>query len=470
MARISWIGSLAVLLISGGPIFGQPASPELSQFQARTKEFGGALQSVPQAEASAPLQRDSEIDFIIGNMLFVLLHETAHNIITEFGIPVLGPQEDAADVFAVLTLLKGGSPISQRVLVQAARGWFLSNRRAKRDGDAPVYYDEHGLDEQRAYHIICLMVGSNPARFAELANEALLPQDRQRTCQKDYSDASAGWDAALKPHRRAPEQPKTKIEVVYGEGKGPLDLHAQGFRSIQILEVLREYITEEFGLPTPFTLEMQSCGVINALWNPKTNKLTLCYELAADFGELYHVRGVKLLEALETMQIGDQPGYVPAAEAERLPATYQRQLVFYRTPAAPGTIIVNTDERFLYVVQGKNRALRYGIGVGRNGFQPSGMLKVTRKVEWPDWTASPAALARQPDLARFMVGGPGNPLGARVLYLGDAVCRIQGTNQPQTIGQAVPSGCFRLVNSDVIDLYDHTPVGTKVVVRQAPET
>jgi lipoprotein-anchoring transpeptidase ErfK/SrfK len=149
---------------------------------------------------------------------------------------------------------------------------------------------------------------------------------------------------------------------------------------------------------------------------------------------------------------------------------YQRQSVFYRTAAAPGTIIVNLAERFLYVVEGKNRALRYGIGIGRDCLQCSGLLKVTRKAEWPDWTASPEMLARQPNLPRFMAGGPGNPLGARALYLGNTVCRIQGTNQPQTIGQSIFSGCFRLVNGDVIDLYDRIPVGAKVIVRQAPES
>jgi lipoprotein-anchoring transpeptidase ErfK/SrfK len=174
--------------------------------------------------------------------------------------------------------------------------------------------------------------------------------------------------------------------------------------------------------------------------------------------------------AFETMQIEDQPGYEPDPESERLPAIYQRQMVFYRTTEAPGTIIVHTAERFLFVVQGNNRALRYGIGVGRDGFQWSGLLKITRKAEWPDWTPPPEMIARQPYLPRFMAGGPGNPLGARALYLGTTVYRIHGTNQPQTIGQSVSSGCFRLVNPDVIDLYDRIAVGTKVIVRQAPET
>jgi lipoprotein-anchoring transpeptidase ErfK/SrfK len=166
---------------------------------------------------------------------------------------------------------------------------------------------------------------------------------------------------------------------------------------------------------------------------------------------------------------GEQPGYVPDAADEVLPAALQRQVVLYRTTEAPGTIIVHTSERFLYVVQPNGRAIRYGIGVGRDGFQWQGLLRITRKQEWPDWTPPPEMIERQPYLPRFMAGGPGNPMGARALYLGTTIYRIHGTNQPHTIGSAVSSGCFRLVNRDVIDLYDRIPVGTKVIVRQKPE-
>jgi lipoprotein-anchoring transpeptidase ErfK/SrfK len=166
---------------------------------------------------------------------------------------------------------------------------------------------------------------------------------------------------------------------------------------------------------------------------------------------------------------GDQPGYVPSAAEEELPPEFKRTTVFYRTTEPPGTIIVSTSERFLYVVQGNGRALRYGIGVGREGFQWQGLLKITRKQEWPDWTPPPEMIQRQPYLPRFMAGGPGNPMGARALYLGTTVYRIHGTNQPQTIGTAVSSGCFRLVNADIEDLYERIPVGTKVVVRQKPQ-
>ena len=166
--------------------------------------------------------------------------------------------------------------------------------------------------------------------------------------------------------------------------------------------------------------------------------------------------------------VGDQPGLVPN-DSVQLEPQFQRQVVFYRTTEAPGTIIIQTSERHLYVVQANGRAMRYGIGVGRDGFQWQGLLKISRKAEWPDWTPPPEMIERQPYLPRFMAGGPGNPLGARALYLGATVYRIHGTNRPDTIGTAVSSGCFRLVNSDVADLYDRVPVGTKVIVRQKPE-
>jgi lipoprotein-anchoring transpeptidase ErfK/SrfK len=188
---------------------------------------------------------------------------------------------------------------------------------------------------------------------------------------------------------------------------------------------------------------------------------TNCDNAAAQGGRAVPSRGGE-------SSVQDQPGFVPDPREEQLSAAYQRQTVFYRTSEPAGTIIVDTADRYLYLVQGNNRAIRYGIGVGRDGFQWQGLLKIARKAEWPDWVPPPEMIERQPYLPRFMAGGPGNPLGARALYLGNTVYRIHGTNQPQTIGSAVSSGCFRLVNGDVIDLYDRVPVGTKVIVRQKP--
>ena len=157
--------------------------------------------------------------------------------------------------------------------------------------------------------------------------------------------------------------------------------------------------------------------------------------------------------------------YETASGANELPYEYRRQPVSYRTTQPPGTLIIDTSQRFLYLVQTPTRAMRYGIGVGRDGFTWSGILRVSRKAEWPDWTPPPEMIKRQPYLPRWMAGGPGNPMGARALYLGQTVYRIHGTNAPNTIGHAVSSGCFRLVNSEIEDLYERVPVGAKVVVQ-----
>ncbi|MBN9027764.1 MAG: L,D-transpeptidase [Rhizobiales bacterium] len=168
----------------------------------------------------------------------------------------------------------------------------------------------------------------------------------------------------------------------------------------------------------------------------------------------------------DMLNINEQPGVVPTKQESLLPPEFRPQPVYFRSNEAPGTIIINTDERFLYLVQSDNRAIRYGVGVGRDGFQWSGLLKISRKAEWPDWRPPAEMIQRQPYLPRFMAGGEGNPMGARALYLGDTIYRIHGTNQPQTIGHALSSGCFRMVNNDVMDLYERVPVGTKVIVRQ----
>ena len=139
--------------------------------------------------------------------------------------------------------------------------------------------------------------------------------------------------------------------------------------------------------------------------------------------------------------------------------------VSYSGREKPGTIIINTEERRLYYVLGDGRAMRYGIGVGRVGFTWKGVKTVTLKKEWPAWTPPPQMLKRRPDLPRHMVGGVENPLGARAMYLGSTLYRIHGSNEPETIGQAVSSGCFRMTNDDVVDLYDRVKVGTKVVVQ-----
>lgn len=169
-------------------------------------------------------------------------------------------------------------------------------------------------------------------------------------------------------------------------------------------------------------------------------------------------------------EAGAVPAYgltgAPAApdEDQSLPARLHRTVVNLDTREAPGTVIIDTADTALYYVLGGGRAIRYGIGVGRAGFTWSGVERISRKAEWPDWYPPPEMIARQPYLPRFMAGGPGNPLGARAMYLGNSEYRIHGTNDPTTIGKFISSGCIRLTNEDVIDLFNRVSVGTKVVV------
>jgi lipoprotein-anchoring transpeptidase ErfK/SrfK len=159
-----------------------------------------------------------------------------------------------------------------------------------------------------------------------------------------------------------------------------------------------------------------------------------------------------------------QPQSGDASSGDELPVQLRRQVVAYDGNEPAGTIIIDTAQTFLYLTLGNGKAMRYGIGVGREGFTWSGVQTITRKAEWPDWIPPAQMVARQPYLPRWVGGGPGNPLGARAMYLGNTDYRIHGTNDPTTIGQRVSSGCIRLRNEDVEDLYQRVGVGTKVVV------
>jgi lipoprotein-anchoring transpeptidase ErfK/SrfK len=159
--------------------------------------------------------------------------------------------------------------------------------------------------------------------------------------------------------------------------------------------------------------------------------------------------------------MGGSPNFYGGGGAGPIPRTS----VYYPTNYAPGTIVINTAERRLYLVQPGGTALRYGIGVGRDGFRWSGVHRVSAKREWPEWIPPSEMRRRRPDLPRHMAGGIENPLGARALYLGSTLYRIHGSNEPETIGQAVSSGCFRMTNEDVVDLYNRVGVGATVIVK-----
>jgi len=151
-------------------------------------------------------------------------------------------------------------------------------------------------------------------------------------------------------------------------------------------------------------------------------------------------------------------------ENPQLPSRLQRQIVTFPSHEIPGTVIIDTANTFLYYILGSGKAIRYGIGVGREGFTWSGVKSVARKAEWPDWYPPTQMIGRQPYLPRMVAGGPGNPLGARAIYIGGTEYRIHGTNDPASIGKRASSGCIRLVNDDVIDLYNRVTLGAKVIV------
>jgi hypothetical protein len=284
--------ALAFLLLGREPVLAQPAPSEPGSFQARIDEATRALASYPKLKNVPDQKRQQLTEFVVGNVLFALIHEMAHALVHEMELPVLGKEEDAADTFAVLTMLKMGTSMSHRVLVEASKAWFLTDRRDKREGTQPDAWDAHGMDEQRAYYIVCLMVGSNKEQFKDLADMTNLPEERRETCHLyDYPVASFSWQKALQPHFRGGEQPRQQIEVTYSPGKDDLAVHEQLFRSVRILEMVADHAAEAYAWPHPLGLEMATCGESGAQFLPPNRKVIVCYELAQEFAQLYRDYG-----------------------------------------------------------------------------------------------------------------------------------------------------------------------------------
>ena len=278
----------SLLLLCCGFVCAQPAASAPPQtFHERIEELARALQNNPRLKDLSEQKRLDRLEFVMGNTLFALLHEMGHVAIDEMKLPVLGREEDEADAFATLRLLRVGSDFSQRVLAESAKNWFLSARRDEETAAPPVYYGEHSMNQQRAYQIVCLMVGSDPSKFKSLADEAQMPPERQETCRKDYGKISRSWDAVLAPHHRAPDQPQTRIYVVYSDAPENLVGFARGFRAVRILETVAQRAAADYAWPAPFTIEMRSCGRPDAAWSEENQTLRICYELAFDFAQLY---------------------------------------------------------------------------------------------------------------------------------------------------------------------------------------
>ena len=240
----------------------------------------------PRLKKMSATKKKELVEFVLGNTLFVMSHEMGHILISEMSLPTLGKEEDAGDSFAVLFALRLKSAFSERVLYEAAKGLVLSSYRDKKEGNALAFYDEHGLDLQRAYSVVCLMVGSDQEKYKPLATETKLPEERQKSCVRDYKTSLWSWETVLKPHLRPADQPKTTIKVEYQDDE-TYAVQAGILRKMGMLEAFANLASERFTWPAPFSMVARSCGVPNATWNQGIRTMTLCYELIEEFSQLY---------------------------------------------------------------------------------------------------------------------------------------------------------------------------------------
>jgi hypothetical protein len=284
--RVRW-AALGAFLFGAASAAAQQIEPAPSTLGQRIEAAAKAALNSPRLKGLTEQQRITRVEFVAGNTLVLLSHELGHVLIAEMHLPLLGREEDAADTYAALRLLAIGTSFSQHELAQAAQGWFLNDRRDQEIGEKPLYYDEHNLSQQRAYQILCLMVGSDLDKFKGLADQMKMPETRQRTCKRDFAKTSEGWTTVLKPWLREPGDPETKIDVVYGDGKGMYDGVAEMFRSIRFLETVAANSAARYKWPHPLTLKMETCGRPGTEYDDEARVVTICYETPRDFAELY---------------------------------------------------------------------------------------------------------------------------------------------------------------------------------------
>jgi Putative metallopeptidase len=275
--------TLAALIVNVPPAIAQAPAPQFT-IGAGIEEAVKALDSVPQLKHLSPEEKKRLVEFVIGNTLFAMAHELGHGLINEMNIPVVGREEDAADSFAIVTALKLGSAYSESVLIEAGKGQVLSSKEDKKEGNALAFYDEHGLDLQRAYNIVCYMFGSNPEKYKRLAVDTKLPDYRQAACPYEWNNVAWSWDELLKKHLRSADQPKVKVTINYEDNK-KFAVQEKLLRHMGLLEDIAAHAADRYAWPKPWTIEARSCGDPNARW--KERVLILCYELAGEFIELY---------------------------------------------------------------------------------------------------------------------------------------------------------------------------------------
>jgi hypothetical protein len=302
----SWALAVGLVALAGGTLWAGPP-PDSPDCEARMEAAVVAISSDPRVKDVPPAKIRATTEFALGNSLFALLHEMGHGLISDLGLPVLGREEDAADAFATISMLEMKTEFTHRVLTNAAKSWMILDRRNRETNEPLVFYDAHGLDLQRAYNIICLMVGSDPDQFDDLANEVNMPEDRRGTCQGDWSNASWSWNKALQPFLRAPDQERQKYEVVYGKAGKSLEIFEKSFRAAGMMERVVYLLGDRYAWRKPFGIEAMSCGDSGAQWVVQDHKVVFCYELADEFVSLYKAHGEDTLTSLSP-PAGYRPG------------------------------------------------------------------------------------------------------------------------------------------------------------------
>jgi hypothetical protein len=262
-------------------------SPAPGSFEARIVSAAGELGTATELKTLSPEQQRDATIFVVGNMLYSVVHEMGHAVLSEMQLPVLGRQEDAADSFAIVAGIKMMTNVSERALIEAGKGWFFNELSERKRGAITVFYDSHGMNLQRAYQIVCFMVGANPERFKPIADATNLPEIRRTTCKDDYAIAAWSWEELLKPFHRTPDKPVTTFDIGYDDAEGELSVYAKTFKDLQFLERIATMATDAYVWRRPLAMKMETCGKVNAWWNERNGKITVCYELVAEFAQLY---------------------------------------------------------------------------------------------------------------------------------------------------------------------------------------
>jgi len=266
-----------------------PASQRLAAVQQQLVLLDERIAKLP-ADDAARLA-----SFVVGNLYFVLVHEFGHAVISQLKLPVLGREEDAADSFATLSMMFIRTDLSHTVVREAARGLWLIAQRDKKANQQPAAYDEHSLDIPRAYQILCLMVGSDPKRFREVAEIAKIPEERQETCVFDFEQAADSWESLLNSRRSSGKRFFAKnpfarkgsadIRVKYDDPKGKSAGHTM-LKAGNVLETVAKFGRESLALPRPITIRAMTCDTPNAYWDHEKREIVICYELVGEFIEL----------------------------------------------------------------------------------------------------------------------------------------------------------------------------------------